>query len=159
MGDNGEMWNFRRRATKGAEPAAPADAGPLAVDLASLAAEMNVMLPELAAVRPSAVRRFDDRLRGRQWTEPSGLTGWFRVQPSDVQLLVQRCDDSRMAAALLSMHPNGFVREEAIKALASIDTGRALPYLVVRAADWVPQVRDRAAELATRVSSSRDQPN
>lgn len=48
-----------------------------------------------------------------------------------------------------SFHPNGYVREAAVGALAAEGSGRELPYLVLRLNDWVEPVR-RSAEEAVR---------
>jgi hypothetical protein len=45
---------------------------------------------------------------------------------------------------LTAAHPDGFVRERAVTLLADLERPIALPMLVLRASDWVPQVRDRA---------------
>jgi HEAT repeat protein len=53
---------------------------------------------------------------------------------------------------LLSTHPSGYVREAAVQRLARLNDGAELPPLLLRANDWVPQVRDRArAALHARV--------
>ncbi len=45
---------------------------------------------------------------------------------------------------LLSMHPNGRVREAAVEHLAVVHDGSEIPFLLLRLNDWVPQVRARA---------------
>jgi HEAT repeat protein len=45
---------------------------------------------------------------------------------------------------LLSFHPNGHVREEAVKRLALLGDRSELPYLLLRLNDWVPAVREAA---------------
>lgn len=44
------------------------------------------------------------------------------------------------ALGALSFHPSGFVREAAIHELVKVHTGDELPFLLIRANDWVPQV-------------------
>ena len=59
-----------------------------------------------------------------------------------------------VALVLASFHPSGYVREAAAGRLAERDDQLALPALVLRAADWVPQVRARARlALEQRLSS------
>ncbi len=63
---------------------------------------------------------------------------WGGLDPSDLLRLpaaVQR---------LATFHANGRVREAAVSALASSDDPRVVPYLLLRANDWVPQVSERA---------------
>ncbi|WP_447007963.1 hypothetical protein ACRAKI_16445 [Saccharothrix isguenensis] len=45
---------------------------------------------------------------------------------------------------LAACHPDGFVREAAVAAISELDERVVLPTLALRAADWVPEVRDRA---------------
>ena len=55
-----------------------------------------------------------------------------------------------VAAELLgvaSLNRSGYVRQAALEELASLATPRALPYILLRLGDWVPQVR-AAADLA-----------
>lgn len=46
--------------------------------------------------------------------------------------------------ALFSMHPNGFIREAAVEALAKTPSAWTLPFLLLRMNDWVEQVRASA---------------
>ncbi|MEJ2857220.1 MULTISPECIES: hypothetical protein [unclassified Saccharothrix] len=48
---------------------------------------------------------------------------------------------------LAACHPNGYVREAVVTALGERDDVTALPMLALRAADWVPEVRDRARRV------------
>jgi len=45
---------------------------------------------------------------------------------------------------VLSFHPSGYVREEAVLRLTALDDDAALPYLLLRCGDWVSQVRNAA---------------
>ncbi|MER5495342.1 hypothetical protein [Streptomyces sp. NPDC002490] len=67
--------------------------------------------------------------------------GWERVAPLPADL--STLDDGRLALALC--HRNGFVREAALEAAR----GRPalLPLVVIRCADWVEAVRERARRL------------
>ncbi len=47
---------------------------------------------------------------------------------------------------LVSFHPNGRKREEAVKRLALLDDRSELPYLLLRLNDWAPQVREAARQ-------------
>lgn len=47
---------------------------------------------------------------------------------------------------LLASHPDGHLREAAVRQLMSCHTGQELPYLTWRTVDWVPQVRNPAIE-------------
>ncbi len=120
---------------------------PSAPDPVVFASGIDALLPTLEAVRPSALPSFDAQLRHRRWSEPQELTGWFRVGPSDVAKIVRRSRDQTLAAALLSMHTNGYVREAAVRELRTAEPSRAFRFLLLRSADWVPEVRTCAAAL------------
>jgi hypothetical protein len=53
------------------------------------------------------------------------------------------CPDPMLAYALVCMHPNGYVREAALKSLtnAAATLEQVLPVVILRSSDWVPQVR------------------
>lgn len=44
----------------------------------------------------------------------------------------------------LSFHPNGYVREAAVKRLASVSDSSEVRFLLLRLNDWVPEVREAA---------------
>ncbi len=98
---------------------------PSAPDPVVVASRINALLPTLEAVPPSALASFDAQLRHRSWAEPKGLTGWFRIRPSDVAEIVDRSRDETLTAALLSMHTNGHVREAAVRELSKAEPSRA----------------------------------
>lgn len=56
----------------------------------------------------------------------------------------------RGVVALASCHPNGFVREVAVRVLSEFDDGFELPFLLIRTNDWVEKVRVAAAGAASR---------
>lgn len=82
-----------------------------------------------------------------QWLDHEVRAAWPNSFPNGATV-----DDALRAAgrhratilALLSFHPNGYVREEVVERLARSREGWELPYLLVRLNDWVPQVRQRA---------------
>lgn len=59
------------------------------------------------------------------------------------------------AAGLASLHPSGFVREAAVERLATSDDPLALPFLLLRANDWVSPVRDAAVAGVEAILSRR----
>lgn len=72
---------------------------------------------------------------GRNKLEARELAKW--VGPDEPGILLLR---------LSAMHPNGFVREEAVRRLRLIQDGSELPFLLLRLNDWVPQVRRLALD-------------
>jgi len=67
---------------------------------------------------------------------------WPYLQPSRVKEFSGPCNAGMLFYA--SMHGNGRVREAALRILENRSDGRELPYLLLRANDWVPSIRDRA---------------
>ncbi|MEZ4311721.1 MAG: hypothetical protein R3F14_27130 [Polyangiaceae bacterium] len=59
------------------------------------------------------------------------------LQPPDISPL----DTFYVVAALTTMHPDGHLRERAVRLLDTRTDGREVPYLLLRVNDWVPQVR------------------
>lgn len=88
--------------------------------------------------------RIDREHRSRTLSVPVWFPDWHLIQPDDVGRLAARPGCGALAAELLSMHPDGYVREAAVARLARADSARAFPLLLVRAADWVGPVRERA---------------
>jgi len=72
--------------------------------------------------------------------------------PIDANVSIEESgSDAVVLVGLLSFVRNGYFREAAVEQLASFQDGRELPFLLLRLADWVPQVRD----AATRVLAAR----
>jgi hypothetical protein len=68
---------------------------------------------------------------------------WYSLKPQDLFKLgppKHRLD----FYGLLSLHPNGFVREQALKELDRFSSGEEICYLLLRLNDWVKQNSDRA---------------
>src|ERR1043165_1681443 len=51
----------------------------------------------------------------------------------------------------MSSHGSGFKRENAVRRLGMIGNALALPYLIARANDWVPQVRAAARDALNKL--------
>ncbi|WP_370364359.1 hypothetical protein [Catenulispora sp. GP43] len=95
------------------------------------------MLAEVEAVVAAADPRFWLFLeRARDWLFWHGSQEPARVEDGDTV-------PSLAVKALLA---DGRVRERAVDVLAASSSLAAVPVLVLRAADWVPQVRDKARE-------------
>ena len=88
-----------------------------------------------------ALARLASEIRARgSWR---GL-GWRALAQKDAQRLLAKHGPATPVAALLSMHPNGYIRETSVDALTHDSSALAVGALVLRCADWVPEVRDRA---------------
>ena len=109
-------------------------------DLASLAVSL------LADAEPALWKKLDLATRQTWWE----VSGWAKLAGERIT----HAQPSTLALVVASFHPVGFVREAAVARLGETDEEVALLALAMRAADWVPQVRDRArAALARRASS------
>src|ERR1700741_4148225 len=51
----------------------------------------------------------------------------------------------------MSSHANGFKRENAVRRLGMLGNPMAIPSLIVRANDWVPQVRAAARDALSKL--------
>lgn len=118
--------------------------------LAAPAAER--LRAEAAAMRPAEWVRIDEVLRRR-------MAGWSEIVaprwvhgPDDVRRLVPTPGTEAAVFGFLATHHSGFVREACVQRLALLGGGDELAPLLMRATDWVPQVRARALDaLQARV--------
>ncbi|HEX8391517.1 MAG TPA: hypothetical protein VF665_04085 [Longimicrobium sp.] len=90
---------------------------------------------EIDGILPGEWPRVDERLRG--WRH---LDEYAEI-PEDVVIA-----PGSAAAEVLASHGNGLIRAEMVRRLAEQRDGRELRPLLLRARDWVPQVRDAARE-------------
>lgn len=67
---------------------------------------------------------------------------WETLLPATVSRWGSK--DDLAVLALASMHPNGHVREAAIRVLAKYETGAELPFILLRMNDWVAAIRELA---------------
>lgn len=69
------------------------------------------------------------------------------IQPRQVQLLATLDRDCAVEMlGVATLNANGHTRQAALKALRDLGHSRALPYVLLRLGDWVPQVREAALE-------------
>ncbi len=110
----------------------------------ALAAER--LRDEVGALSPAEWARLDELMRARM-EGYSGIRapGWIR-DAADVRRVVLPEETEAAVLGLISTHPSGYVREAAVQRLSLMDDGAELPPLLLRANDWVPQVRARAVD-------------
>jgi len=93
---------------------------------------------------------FDQTVRAeaqiRQATLQLWARDWRRFDPETVFTQGMDERDRGAVVAFSSFHPNGYLREKAVRLLAGYPG--MLPYALLRVNDWVPQVRDAAEETA-----------
>jgi HEAT repeat protein len=80
-------------------------------------------------------------------TDGRSFMAWRNFVPEALSGLARRLIPYPAALGLFASHPNGHVREAAVQALAAVTDGRELPFLALRANDWVPEVAARAEAL------------
>lgn len=117
-----------------------------AADIGRAAATMDDIERRFADTPWWQFRRLDREHLSPTLSMPSWFPDWHRVEPQDVAQIAGQSGNPIAAGGLLSMHPNGYVREAAVYVLARSGQVSALPFLIVRAADWVEQVRGPAQE-------------
>ena len=75
---------------------------------------------------------------------------WISKDPKELLHHFMSEDEKVTILGLSSFHPNGYFREKAIIALADMETGNEIPYLLIRLNDWVRQVRKTSTEQLLR---------
>jgi hypothetical protein len=95
----------------------------------------------LQQLKPADFARFDEyvRLGYSNWRvlrEP-----WYTIKTKDVSHPASMGETSVSLLGLASCHTNGYVREEALRDLGKMETGAELPFLFIRANDWVEVIR------------------
>ncbi len=112
----------------------------------------------VSEIGPAALGWIDERARrdsSSDWYPPDA---WGKLSPAAVHRLARVAATYPAAIGLLASHPNGFVREAAVEELGAFTDGQEIPFLALRANDWVEVVASRAADLLARrlVPGNRD---
>ncbi len=96
---------------------------------------------------------FDEQMR-QGWLAAASLRWprWHSLTPFAMALRLPPIRNDRCALILGIMHASGFVREACLRRAAKIGLADALPLVVIRLRDWVPEVR-AAATAAWRALS------
>lgn len=117
------------------------------IDRTNDLASGNRAVSLLSGAAPSLWRNLDLAARRTWWD----VAEWAQAARDRISL----GNPSVLALIVASFHPIGYVREAAVARLGEVDQPVAMQALALRAADWVPQVRERArAALSQRLSSS-----
>ncbi len=93
----------------------------------------------LVAGAAGLVVRLDRHARQAPWYGPSQESALWRVGAR-----FSVASSGPVAMALASMHGDGRIRERAVAAMVGRPCPEVMPFLVLRAGDWVKPVRDRA---------------
>lgn len=92
----------------------------------------------ITALEPSDYVALDQMVRSVEFHSP-----WRKMQSGDLK----RFTETEFAVSLLglaSFHPNGYVRESAVKELVRQNSGAVIPFLLLRMNDWVGSIRQIA---------------
>ncbi len=134
------------------EPEAIPDLLPLLItgDKRTIKASAEAIHCLLQRLKPAEFANFDAfvRLGCADWRprrEP-----WYKMKQNDVGQIAKIGVESVSLLGIASFHASGYVREEATRQLGKIETGAELPFLFVRANDWVEPVRALAHGLVMK---------
>jgi len=97
-----------------------------------------------APLVPARLIELDDRLRRAGTFNGIWADGWNGVTPREVAALEVESHGGRLLLGLLASHRDGYVREAAVIRLTELAGAWVLPFLLVRASDWVPHLGMRA---------------
>ena len=116
---------------------------------ASLTAAAAAIAARIPRIAPSDLFAIDRAVRARStwYAEP-----WYALDPASVPHLAHVLVEAGCVEALgfVGSHPNGYVREAVVHALGEVRSGAELPFLALRANDWVPVIATAAADLILR---------
>jgi hypothetical protein len=82
----------------------------------------------------------------RSWHLPR----WFEGTPGEIERMEKKNDADRLCVALLSCHPSGYSRWEALRSMAGDPVELVIPFVMMRLVDWVEPVRTLAEEELRR---------
>jgi HEAT repeat protein len=127
------------------ELGAPSDAG----HLIYLARDRDAVV---AAEAGRTIARLMEKTRPQDWSQLYEPLSSMWLDPKHVSPLA--VFPPAVAVHLLgvaSFHRSGYVRQAALEHLERLAPPAAVPYAIVRLADWVPEVRQAADRLLTRL--------
>jgi len=96
---------------------------------------------------PGDFADFDETLRRSSWSSWNYGRSTFLKAPENIQSLTIFADYSNFLLGIFACHADGYTRESALRALDDCNTGEELPFLLLRANDWVENVRTAAVNL------------
>lgn len=98
----------------------------------------------LSRIKPQDLLWLDELMRSSLLFRDGSDVAWRRVDPRELARWMGPGEPGALLIQLAACHPNGFVREAAIKRLALFADGSELPYLLLRLNDWILPVRQAA---------------
>jgi HEAT repeat protein len=138
------------------EPAVIPDLLPFLIigDRKSILASAKAIHHLLQLLKPADFVHFDESVRQGYSDWRVRREPWYSMKPSDVAHLASMGEMAVSLLGIASCHTNGYVREAAVRELGKTETGAELPFLFIRANDWVPEIRSSARkQLLNRIRS------
>jgi hypothetical protein len=131
------------------EPAAILDLLPVAISRSEKAAVAAAAAIDrlLHRLNPDDYAGFDELARRSYSNWRPHREPWYAIKPSDVPYIAGLPDAPVSLLGIASWHDDGHVREAAIRQLAKTENGAELPFLLLRANDWVPAIRSLVKDL------------
>jgi HEAT repeat protein len=131
------------------EPSVIPDLLPILIigDRKSILASAKAIHHLLQKLKPDDFVRFDEFVRQGYADWRVRREPWYQMKPADVDHLASIGELSISLLGIASCHTNGYVREAAIRELGKTETGSELPFLLIRANDWVPEIRSFVRNL------------
>ena len=145
-----------RQIAEAGESAAIPDLLPFLIigDKRSILASAKAIHHLLQMLKPTDFVRFDEFVRQGYPDWRIRREPWYLMKPKDVGHLASMGEMSASLLGIASCHTNGHVREAAVRELGKTETGTELPFLLIRANDWVPEIRSSARNfLLNRIRS------
>ena len=97
-------------------------------------------------VTPVQLSWLDEQVRHSSYAH-YWSNAWHKIAPAAISRLAQMYELDATVIGLLASHANGFVRAAALELLAQHTSGREIPFISLRANDWVDPIAARASEL------------
>lgn len=131
------------------EPAAIPDLLPLALTRSSEIARQSARAVErlLDCIKPAEYVRFDEYIRVGDIDWKWRREAWAEFRVPDVKRFAKLPEGAASFLGVVSCHSSGYIRESAVRELGNIQSGAELPFLLLRANDWVENVREIACAL------------
>src|SRR6266853_4922946 len=135
-----------RQIADAGEPAVIPDLLPILImgDRKAILASANAIHRLLGQLKPADFARFDEFVRQSYSEWRARREPWYSMNPKDVGHLASLGEMSVSLLGIASCHTNGYVREAAVGELGKTKTGAELPFILIRANDWVPEIRSSA---------------
>lgn len=135
-----------RRIGDSREPGAIPDLLPLALTRSSEIARESARTVErlLECIKPAEYVRFDEYIRVGDIDWKWRREAWADFSVQDVKQFAKLSEGAASFLGVVSCHSSGYLREAAVRELGNVHSGEELPFLLLRANDWVENVRELA---------------